>query len=336
MNVEFSGEVAISQLKMNPERGWTHANANRSANERLNSGEFLDLGHRPKFQLSADWPVFTVGSCFAREIENALIRRQAPVLTEGHGVEGKYFASWNAKTGIGGGVQSEELSRGALNKYTLRSMLHEVDSVLNNKTYPDNGLIQLYNGLWFDPHAAGLRNADFETTSSNRAKIAKSTAAITQAKIVVLTLGLTETWLDKESSMPMNGHPGLDVLARMKDRFYFIDYGLGETFSQLKSMILLINEKIKDVKIILTVSPVPLSVTFKQDDIIVATNGSKAMLRSVAEEARRQFDNVDYFPSYEIVTFSPRKIAFVEDGIHVNAELVKRIMDKFISSYYPA
>jgi hypothetical protein len=52
----------------------------------------------------------------------------------------------------------------------------------------------------------------------------------------------------------------------------------------------------------LTVSPVPLIATYEPRHALVSTTYSKAALRVAADEVERKFDNVFYFPSYEIIT----------------------------------
>ncbi|WP_430232148.1 GSCFA domain-containing protein [Nitrosomonas communis] len=56
------------------------------------------------------------------------------------------------------------------------------------------------------------------------------------------------------------------------------------------------------INILLTVSPVPLVATYENRHVLVSTTASKAILRAAADEAERIFDNVIYFPSYEIIT----------------------------------
>ena len=67
-----------------------------------------------------------MGSCFAREVENLLMMRGLRLLLNGHGVPAEHFETWNEETGRGGGANRGELSRGALNKYSVRSMTHEL------------------------------------------------------------------------------------------------------------------------------------------------------------------------------------------------------------------
>jgi hypothetical protein len=65
-------------------------------------------------------------------------------------------------------------------------------------------------------------------------------------------------------------------------------------------------QKLHDVnptaKVLLTVSPVPLIATYEKRHVWVSTTFSKAALRVAADVAERTFQQVTYFPSYEIIT----------------------------------
>ncbi len=333
MRIEYDAGTALSIMRANPVRGWMSGKA--MAKDRLTTGSFLDVDHRPKFQIDPSWPIFTMGSCFAREVENVLMMRGLQLVTKGHGVPAEHFETWNTTTGRGGGAAGGELSRGALNKYSVRSMTHELRRVLLDETYPDDGLIELAPDQWFDPHASGLRLLDRETAFANRQRLTAATATIKQARICFFTLGLTETWLDSETGLAMNAHPGPAWLARMPERFRFIDYGYDETLKDMLSIIEMIRTHCHpEMRFVVTVSPVPLGATFKDADVIVANSGSKSVLRAVAEELYRRFDFVDYFPSYEIVLNSPRALAFQEDQLHVARDMVAAVMTTFERSYF--
>jgi hypothetical protein len=56
------------------------------------------------------------------------------------------------------------------------------------------------------------------------------------------------------------------------------------------------------VRVILTVSPVPLVATFVNRHVLVSTIYSKSVLRVAAEQVVQAMPNTAYFPSYEIVT----------------------------------
>ena len=88
-----------------------------------------------------------------------------------------------------------------------------------------------------------------------------------------------------------------------------------------------------DVQVVVTVSPVPLTATFSQHDIVLANTLSKSTLRAAAAWWACAHENVHYFPSYEIVMNSQRDSAWYADGIHVRPELVRHIMETFLRTH---
>jgi hypothetical protein len=212
-------------------------------------------------------------------------------------------------------------------------MTHELKRVLLDERYPNDGLIELAPDQWFDPRASGLRLVDRETALVNRGRLTCATATIRQARICFFTLGLTETWLDVRTGIAMNAHPGPAWLARMPERFRFVDYGYDATLSDMLEIVELVRTHCNPVmRFIVTVSPVPLGATFKDADVIVANSASKAVLRAVAEELFRRFDFVDYFPSCELVFNAPRGLAFEGDQRHVARDMVAGVMGRFEQS----
>jgi hypothetical protein len=85
--------------------------------------------------------------------------------------------------------------------------------------------------------------------------------------------------------------------------------------------------------VIVTVSPVPMSETFSGQDVALANMRSKSTLRIAAEQFSSAYDDVDYFPSYDIVTLSPRNLAYAGDRLHVANSVVGTIMGIFLSLY---
>jgi hypothetical protein len=85
-------------------------------------------------------------------------------------------------------------------------------------------------------------------------------------------------------------------------------------------------------QIVLTVSPVPLMATAEPGDhVISATTYSKSVLRVAAECLRKRFENVHYFPSFEIITgnFS-RGRYYAQDLRSVTEEGVSHVMNQFL------
>jgi hypothetical protein len=67
---------------------------------------------------------------------------------------------------------------------------------------------------------------------------------------------------------------------------------------------------------------------------VTANTYSKSVLRSVAQTLARKYDFIDYYPSFEIVTNSPRALAWQEDQLHVNPELVEHVVSRFVELYF--
>jgi hypothetical protein len=86
-------------------------------------------------------------------------------------------------------------------------------------------------------------------------------------------------------------------------------------------------------RFVVTVSPVPLHATFTGQDVVIANAYSKATLRSVAGAFCATHDDVDYFPSYEMVMFSNQAKTWGKDRRHVDSGLTTHIAQTFIDNF---
>lgn len=120
--------------------------------------------------------------------------------------------------------------------------------------------------------------------------------------VFVFTLGLTECWRAQKDGAVFPLCPGVEGGA-----FSAIDY---EFYNQTVADVIDDLARFRDglaainpgAQIVLTVSPVPLTATAQpKEHVLSATTYSKSVLRVAAETARASFDNVHYFPSYEII-----------------------------------
>ena len=85
-----------------------------------------------------------------------------------------------------------------------------------------------------------------------------------------------------------------------------------------------------DLNIIITVSPVR-----HIKETIELNSVSKSLLRVVSHTLTEKYNNVHYFPSYEIMMDDLRDYRFYKsDMLHPNEDAVKYIWDKFISAYF--
>ena len=132
---------------------------------------------------------------------------------------------------------------------------------------------------------------------------------------LVFTLGLTEAWRSKLDGAIYPVAPGVAGGAFDPERHEFVNYTAGQVSSALTDFV----ERMKSVnpraKVLLTVSPVPLIATHENRHVWVSTTFSKAALRVAADEAERKFDNVIYFPSYEIITSPATEGRYFHDDL---------------------
>ncbi len=90
-----------------------------------------------------------------------------------------------------------------------------------------------------------------------------------------------------------------------------------------------------DVRMILTVSPVPLIATYENRHVLVSTTYSKSVLRVAAEMIYRNNPEwVEYFPSYEIITGNYNNSNYYErDYRGINSIGVDHAMRCFLAHF---
>lgn len=276
---------------------------------------------KPGFKLDAGESIFTIGSCFARNIE-------AYLRLKGFEVPCQEFT-----------VPTEELWTGTvqvpgvLNKYTPHSMLNEVRFAFGT-TDGSEFLVEDKAG-WFDTQLHTNVATSYARALERRQQVRELYAdAIRKSRIVIITLGLIETWFDAQNGTYLNETPHPHMLRTHPDRFFFevmtVDTARAVTFELIEA--LKANGR-EDQKVMLTVSPIPLARTFTGDDVILANTYSKSVLRVVAQEAANRFDWIDYFGSYESVMLSDRNIAWQDDLIHAQNQVVSANISRMLASY---
>jgi hypothetical protein len=151
-----------------------------------------------------------------------------------------------------------------------------------------------------------------------------------KADFVFITLGLIECWYDEDAEIFLNEAPPRAIIQKHKRRFSFVRLNTKQCEQTLRDMLSIITDEGK--KGIVTVSPVPLQVTFAGGDAITRNAYSKSVLRAACETVIPEFSDVDYFPSYEIA-MSGGLSSFGQDNVHVRPIVVKHIIDYMTSLY---
>ena len=321
---------AIANLVKNPGSRWykpgidVKSKSREFAIQRINQRLFTPIFNETGFQMSRKDSLFAMGSCFARGIENAMLGKKFNVLSAA-----TEFDSFElAVPGVTG--------RGFMNKYSTHSIRHELEWALDpSVTFPEASLVDAQDGTWIDPSTnPTLKWVSHEETLGRRAIISNVVQRAKQCRVIVLTLGLVELWFDNLAGIYLNMAPSPTMRKLHPGRYSFEVSGFVENRANMEAIGALL-KKVggPDLQIVVTTSPVPLMATFTDRDIVAANTYSKSVLRAVAEDFAASHDFVHYFPSYEIVMNSDRKIAWAEDGRHVVGKVVHHIMDIFCANY---
>ena len=287
--------------------------------------------YQKKFDIPANTKIATAGSCFAQHISRHLKKNGYNVLDVEPPPPGlpenlyqKFgFSLYSARYG---------------NIYTVRQLLQLTQEVAGEWT-PQNYIWEK-NGKFYDAlrptvEPKGLNSPD-EVQEHREFHISRVKELFENFDLLVFTLGLTEMWVHKDSGTVFPTAPGT-LVGEFNEKLYEFKN------SQFREIIKDFNEfqmvlkKIrggKPFKVLLTVSPVPLTATASGKHVLESSTYSKATLRSVAGQISTNKQYIDYFPSYEIVV-NPRlhSNAFGYNLRSVRDETVETVMRHFFAEH---
>lgn len=335
--LRLPGGEAIERLRLNRATGrWWFAESVPAQTRALGASERLrakifEPKVTPSFAIAATDRIFTIGSCFAREVEEALEARGLHVASD---------AAPLAKLASTATPQLEDWSeetfrKGYINKYTIGTMVDEIRWALPEGATDDfPSIIEVEPGRFIDLAAHNiLAGFDRESVVSRRLLVRDIMREIYRSDVIVITLGLAEGWRDVPSGSSVVDAP-ISFGARDTDRFELEVLSHREVVEGLEAIAALLDAHGRpNWRMVISVSPVPLLASFTGDDIVTANSYSKAVLRSAAEEFARAHDRVDYFPSYEMAFYSDVETAWKSDRRHIQRSFVDAIIDLFCRSY---
>lgn len=163
-------------------------------------------------------------------------------------------------------------------------------------------------------------------------------ATLEMTDVLVLTLGLSEIWYDKVSGEPL--WRALTEETYDPTRHVFRVETAAQTIEWLETIERLRKTHLPRLKIIFTVSPIPLKTTFRPVSAVTANSVSKAIIRASLDEFLRRHEDIVnkelfYFPAYEIVT-SSFVDPFREDNRHLVPIVPGTIISLFVQHYCDA
>ncbi len=273
--------------------------------------------------------VATIGSCFAQHL-SASIRSAG--LT--------YYVAEAAPRGMSA-EESTRRNYGVFsarygNVYTVRQALQLLERSLGRFSpidavwARDGGFVDAFRPT-IEPD---VHRSPSEVTEAAHTHLQYVRDVFTCCDWLVLTLGLTEGWRSRMDGAVYPLAPGVCGGSFDAEKYEFVNFTVQEVCSDLECLVKRLSEVNPKIQILLTVSPVPLIATYEPRHVWVSTTVSKAVLRVAADEVERRFENVLYFPAYEIVTSPTSGTGFFADDLRqVTPRGVAHVMRLFAKHF---
>ncbi|MBP6184816.1 MAG: GSCFA domain-containing protein [Saprospiraceae bacterium] len=235
------------------------------------------------------------GSCFSNTISNKLIIDQFQVAISPYGIV-----------------------------YNPLVMARQIERLVEGKQFEAEELVpyaDLYHSPW---HHGDYSHPDRDKALAHiNDAFDQGRRSLAQSKILVLTWGHTQLFLDKERQLVVaNCHK------RPASAFEEYYAGLQELIEVYDHLIHCLRQFNPSLQIITTVSPV----RYLRNGFVANTR-SKATLHLLADYLKKK--GVAYFPSYELLNDELRDYRFyADDLIHPSNAAVQVIYDRFLNSWF--
>ena len=315
--------MAVSPYEKQPRRAfWKTAVAERAP---LDTGDL----YAPKFKINKKTRILTAGSCFAQHVGRALRAAEFYVVDS-------EAAPWMITDETANRFGYRLFSARYGNIYTSRQLLQLFREVYDD--FRPAMPVWEKGGRYFDALRPSVEPDGMETpelvVEHRRRHLERVKLALSETDLLVFTFGLTEAWVHTDSGTIYPTAPGTIAGSYDPDIFEFTNLNVAEVLSdflEVRKRMKAINRK---CRFLVSVSPVPLTATGSEQHVQVATAYSKAILRTVCGMLYDEFDDVDYFPSYELFTSTgSRGVYFDANQRTVTQAGIDAAMDMFMAAH---
>ena len=285
----------------------------------------IDQLWSPKHRISKTDPIATLGSCFAQHISRALV-------ANGYNWLNVEPAPPRFPEALKPRFQYDVFSARVGNIYSVALLRQWVRWAFELDT--PSAEVWRDGDRVYDPFRPSIEPDGFASEQEMLATRAQTLRGLRTmfetCSVFVFTLGLTEAWINTSDGCVYPMCPGTGAGEFKPGLHEFRNYRFREIHADLRDVLAILRRHNPGIRMILTVSPVPLVATASGDHVLVATLHSKSTLRAVAGELASASRRVDYFPSYEIISSFPFKGAFYEANLRsVTSEGVAFVMRQF-------
>ncbi|HEY5413089.1 MAG TPA: GSCFA domain-containing protein [Caulobacteraceae bacterium] len=281
----------------------------------------------PSFHIRPGQVIFTMGSCFARNIESHLAMLGCRVPMTDFDLPP---SEWS------GGVH------GAMNRFhppAFRQTLEWTAAI-----YDRDGVVRwedceplafpCADGAYFDLDMGATAPVARERFIERRQHVYDIFSQVFGASCLMMTPGLIEAWRDQRTGLYIHNTPKQRELLADPGRWALEMLSYETCHRDMLVAIDVVRARNPEARVLLTTSPVPLTSTFTGQDVRIANTHSKSILRAVCGSIPLERALVDYFPSYESVTLSFPRGVWKDDRLHVThgfiAKIVTRMLDRYL------
>lgn len=270
--------------------------------------------------------IASLGSCFAANLVPYLVKNGLTYIQE----ESRHplFAGAPAEN-----FSYDKFSAAYGNIYTARQFHQLLDRAFG-EFHPHEDRWEIDDEI-VDPFRPGLRyrartHQEFDALTTYHLRCVRS--VFEKATVVVFTLGLTEAWVSKVDGAVFPACPGTVAGVFDPTKHAFQNFTVAEIVSDLVHVYAKLKTIQPHLRLILTVSPVPLVATATSGHVLTASTYSKSVLRAACGEICRIHPNIVYFPAYEIITGPQAPENYFEpDRRNVSTEGVDAVMRALMS-----
>ena len=235
--------------------------------------------------------IFLVGSCFTEHMSTRLANHKFSTCENPHGI-----------------------------LFNPASICHSIRDCINRKTYTREDLFD-DQGIWssWDFHSRFSHMEPGQALQSMNASVASAHEALRSSKWIIVTLGSAFVYQLGSGRVVANCNKAPSSLFTKRL------LGPEEVISGLDTIIHQLRVFNPGIQVLLTVSPVR-----HLREGLVENNRSKAVLIHCVHQLVSKFDDIHYFPAYELVIDDLRDYRFyAEDMVHPNYQATRYVWDKF-------
>ena len=248
-------------------------------------------------KISYHTPILFLGSCFTENIGNKMQEQKFPALINPFGV--------------------------LYNPVSVRNSLE----ILIDKKYFKEKNLDFFNEQWFSfYHDTEYSDPDqFNCLEKINSSLETAITQLRNAKYLIISFGTA--WVYKylkTENVVSNCHK---IPAKEFERYKLC---VEDIFVEWANLINRLNELNPDLKIIFTVSPVR-----HWKNGAVQNQLSKSTLILAIHQLKKLFENVEYFPAYEIMMDDLRDYRFyADDMLHPSKMAIEYIWEQFSKTYF--